>query len=94
MNAQRQRLAAAEQAALAAQRGLLSSWQPWRETLRAHRTAALLGGGFAAGLALTLLPLRWWSHTGAWVFRFAARAARQSLPFGISARNKAPSSGK
>lgn len=88
MNRQRQRLAAAQQAALAAERDLHASWQPWHEALRARRTAALLGGGFASGFALTLLPLHWWSRIGACVFRCAAHAVRLPLPFGIRARAK------
>jgi len=82
MNARRQRLAAAEQAAIAARDEVRARWQPWRNTVDAHRTAALLGSGFAAGLALALLPVRWWSRAGALAFRIAARTARLPLPFG------------
>lgn len=94
MNRQRQRLAAAEQAALAAERGLHASLQPWQEALHARRTAALLGGGFATGFALTVLPLRWWSRVGAWVFRCAAHAARMPLPFAARAAAKPTSPAK
>jgi len=83
MNAPRQRLVTAERDAIAAQRALRANLQPWRQTLDAHRTAALLGGGFASGLALALLPIRWWSRAGALAFRLAAHTARMPLPFSI-----------
>lgn len=78
MNTARRQLADAQQRADAAQRDLLAAWQPWRDIVREHRAAALLGGGFALGLGLALLPVRWWSRAGALAFRAAARTARSA----------------
>ena len=63
----------------AAERELTLSVRPWRERLRKHRQALALFGGFASGLALVVLPARWWARAGAAAGGAAASAARSVL---------------
>lgn len=46
---------------------------------RRRRGALAAGGGFVAGMLLTLLPARWWSRAGALTGASAAIAARSVL---------------
>jgi hypothetical protein len=62
-----------------AERELAKSALPWRRHLQRHRSALTLFGGFASGLALTLLPSRWWERTGALVGSMAAGVARSAF---------------
>jgi len=78
MTTARRRVAAAERRLEAARHHMLTAAQPWRRAFDRHRGAALVGGGFALGLGLALLPLRWWSRAGAFAFQAAARTARAS----------------
>ena len=73
----RVRLAEAELAT--AEREFMKSALPWRQRLHRHRNALNLASGFAAGLALTLLPSRWWAGVGAAVGKTAASSARSPL---------------
>ena len=56
------RLAEAELAT--AEHEFMKSALPWRQRLHRHRNALNLASGFAAGLALTLLPSRGWAGVG------------------------------
>jgi len=62
-----------------AERALVASAQPWQQRLRRHRSALILGGGFASGLALTFFPRRWWARIGALAGSTAAIAARSAF---------------
>ena len=64
-NGARARVAAAEAELAAAETNLAHTVQPWHAKLRRHRTALLLTGGFATGLAVVLIPTRWWGRIGA-----------------------------
>lgn len=63
----------------AAESALASSARPWWRRVQSHRGALAGTGGFALGLALTLLPLRWWTKAGAATGAAAAAAARSAL---------------
>jgi len=52
--------------------------QSWRDSAPRYRAALYAGSGFAVGLALTLLPLKFWSHAGGLAFSAAARLARSA----------------
>jgi hypothetical protein len=73
----RVRMAEAELAS--AERALVASAQPWRLRMRRHRSALILCGGFASGLALTFFPPRWWARIGAFAGSSAATAARSAF---------------
>ena len=75
--AARVRLAEAELAT--AERALIESSRPWRWRLRRHRSALILCGGFASGLALTFFPTRWWARIGSFAGATAATAARSTF---------------
>lgn len=75
--AARVRLAQAELAV--AQRELAKTARPWRQRLQRHRKAVILMSGFASGLALTLLPPRWWARIGSAAGATAAGAARSAF---------------
>jgi hypothetical protein len=62
----------------AAERDLAKSLQPL-QPLQRHRGAITLISGFSAGLALALLPSRWWARVGAAVGATAASTARSAL---------------
>lgn len=61
----RARVQAAQAELSMAETNLAHTVQPWRVKLREHRTAFVLAGGFATGLAVALLPTRWWGRIGA-----------------------------
>ncbi len=63
----------------AAEAELAKSARPWQRNLQQHRGALTLAGGFVSGLALTLLPPRWWARAGATVGAAAATMARSAL---------------
>ncbi len=44
----------------------------WRQRFHQHRTGILLGGGFLAGVALTVLPPKVWARVGSFVGGSAA----------------------
>jgi hypothetical protein len=48
----------------AAERKLAHSARPWWQRAQRHRGALALCIGFSSGLALALLPLRWWLRVG------------------------------
>ena len=73
----RVRMAEAELAC--AERALVASAQPWRWRLQRHRSALILCGGFASGLALTFFPPRWWARIGAFAGSTAATVARSAF---------------
>lgn len=73
----RMHLAQAELAT--AEREFMKSALPWRQRLHRHRNAINLASGFVAGLALTLLPSRWWAGVGAALGKTAASSARSPL---------------
>jgi hypothetical protein len=58
---------------------LEKSSRPLRARLRAHRAAVIVVGGFTSGLALSLLPVRWWGHIGSALAKIAAGVARSAL---------------
>jgi len=64
-NGARARVEAAQAELAAAETNLAHTVEPWGAKLRAHRTALVLAGGFATGLAVALLPTRWWGRIGA-----------------------------
>ncbi len=63
----------------AAEAAFAKSALPWQRKLQRHRSAFTLLGGFASGLALTLLPPHWWARAGATVGTIAATVARSAL---------------
>lgn len=73
------RVSAARADLAIAESALEKSARSWRLRIHRHREALVLFGGFASGLALTLLPPRWWARLGAIVGATAAGAARASL---------------
>ncbi|MDR3386080.1 MAG: hypothetical protein P4L92_03435 [Rudaea sp.] len=73
------RVRQAEAELAAAERELERSALPWRRRLQRHRGAVTIFGGFVGGLALTLLPSRWWARVGALVGASAAGIARSAL---------------
>ena len=73
------RVRRAETELASAERDLLASATPWRWRLRRHRSALILCGGFASGLALTFFPPRWWARIGAAAGSTAATAARSAF---------------
>ena len=73
------RVRAAEAELIAAERQLAKDSLPLRERLREHRGALIVLGGFGGGLALSLLPTRWWGRIGAAVGTLTAAAARSIL---------------
>ena len=65
-----------------AQECLETNVDAWRAWTRKRRLAIAAGSGFVSGLALTLLPTRWWARIGALTAESAAVAARSLvLPF-------------
>lgn len=60
-----ERVREAEAELARAEGNLERSATPLRSQLDHHRSAAILIGGFATGVALTLLPTRWWGRIGA-----------------------------
>lgn len=75
--AARVRVAQAELAAaeISLEKNALPLQQRWRK----DRGALAIFGGFTGGLALALLPPRWWGRVGAVVGATAAAAARSAL---------------
>lgn len=63
----------------AAEQELAASTQPWWRRIRRHRGAIAAFGGLSSGMALTLLPPRWWARFGAVFGATAAFVARSSL---------------
>ena len=74
-----QRVHQAEAELALAETNLERSAYPMRTQLQHHRSATLLLGGFATGVALTLLPTRWWGRIGALAGTLTAAAARSLL---------------
>jgi len=72
------RVRRAEAELAAAQLHLEHSARPWRERVVAHRAESIMLAGFATGMALALLPTRWWGRIGA-VFGTVTAAAARSL---------------
>lgn len=64
-NGARARVETAQAELVAAETNLAHSVEPWRAKVREHRTALVLAGGVVAGLAVALLPTRWWGRIGA-----------------------------
>jgi len=64
-NNARARVEAAQAELTAAETTLAHTVEPWRAKLTEHRTALVLAGGLATGLAVALLPTRWWGRIGA-----------------------------
>lgn len=62
-----------------AERQLELRWQPWRERLRRHRLALLIGGGLLGGIALATVAPKRWSRVGAALFGGSARLARSAV---------------
>jgi hypothetical protein len=73
------RVRQAQNQLVAAEDELAKSALPWRRGLQRHRGALALCGGFIGGLALTLLPPRWWARVGAVIGATAAGVARSAL---------------
>jgi hypothetical protein len=63
----------------AAERDLTKTLLPRQRPLQQHRRAITLISGFSAGLALALLPPRWWAGVGAALGKTAASTARSAL---------------
>jgi len=74
-----ERVRKAEAELAIAENNLRRTAQPLRAQLQQHRTATLLFGGFVTGIALTLLPTRWWGRIGAVAGTVSAAAARSLL---------------
>lgn len=64
---------------IAAQNALERNARPWYLWWCKHRSHIAIGGGLIGGLALTLLPPRWWARVGAAVGESTAIAARSVL---------------
>lgn len=62
-----------------AQKGIKRDLEPWREAFNRRRTAWIVAGGFAGGLALAWLPRRLWATIGSMAGSGAALAARSLL---------------
>jgi polyferredoxin len=62
-----------------AQSGIKRDLAPWREAFNRRRTAWIVAGGFAGGLALAWLPPRLWAKIGSVAGSGAALAARSLL---------------
>ena len=62
-----------------AQSGIQRDLAPWREAFNRRRTAWIVAGGFAGGLALAWLPPRLWAKIGSVAGSGAALAARSLL---------------
>jgi hypothetical protein len=77
------RVRMAEANLVSAERALVASARPWRWRMQRHRSALLLCGGFASGLALTFFPRPWWARIGAFAGAAAATAARSAFTPGI-----------
>jgi hypothetical protein len=75
----RARVVQAEIKLAAAEAELEKSSRPLRARLRDHRAAVIVLGGLTSGLALSLLPIRWWGHIGATFAKIAAGVARSAL---------------
>ena len=73
------RVRAAQVHLAAAEQELAASAQPWWRRIRRHRGAIAAVGGLSSGMALTLLPPRWWARFGAALGTAAALMARSSL---------------
>ena len=78
MNAARERLMRSVAKTNAAGDALFDALRPLRVRVREHRTVLLAGGGFAAGLAAAVVPLRWWSRLGRAAARAFANAVRSA----------------
>lgn len=63
----------------AARSGIERDLEPWREAFNRRRTAWIVAGGFAGGMALAWLPPRLWGRIGAVAGRSAALVARSLL---------------
>ena len=78
----KERVRKAEAELARAENNIERSAKPLRSQLEDHRVATILIGGFATGVALTLLPTRWWGRIGAafgTVFGTLSAAAARSL---------------
>ena len=73
------RVSTAQAELAAADRDLAESLLPWQRPLQQHRGAITMISGFSAGLALALLPPRWWAGLGAALGTTAASTARSAL---------------
>ena len=73
------RVRAAQAQLAAAEHELAGSVRPWWRRIHRHRGALAACGGLGSGLALTLLPPRWWARFGAVLGATAAHMARSSL---------------
>jgi hypothetical protein len=73
------RVRRAQEELIAAQNALERNTRPWYLWWCKHRSHIAIGGGLAGGLALTLLPPRWWARVGAVVGESTAIAARSVL---------------
>jgi hypothetical protein len=62
-----------------AERDLVENTLPWQRRLQRNRSGIALISGFSAGLALALLPSRWWAGLGATLGTTAASTARSGL---------------
>lgn len=81
-----QRVRRAQRELSVAQECLESNVDAWQAWTRKRRLAIAAGSGFASGIALTLLPTRWWARIGALTAESAAVAARSLLlPFLVGA---------
>jgi hypothetical protein len=63
----------------AAESDLTKTLLPWQRPLQRNRSTIALISGFSAGLALALLPPRWWGGVGAALGKTAASTARSAL---------------
>ena len=77
-----------------AQSAIRRDLEPWREAFNRRRTAWIVAGGFAGGLALAWLPRRLWATIGSIAGSGASLAARSLLTPMIAgaliARKQAP----
>ena len=73
------RVRRAEAELAAAEIHLQHSARPWRRRIETHRAESIVLAGFATGLALALLPTRWWGRIGAALGTVTAAAARSML---------------
>ena len=75
----KQRIQAASADVAAAHAALRRDWAPWRVAWQRHRSALIVAGGFAGGLALSALSPRLWARAGALAAGSAAMVARSVL---------------
>lgn len=73
------RVRRAEAALVSAECALVASARPWRWRMQRHRSALILWGGFASGLALTYFPPPWWARIASFAGATAATAARSAF---------------